>query len=85
MSGQQRPPGEHDNQLERDRVIDVTGEQPVVVEESGGFSTFTESADRVRVFVASGDRRTCAIPIIVIILMTCCSCIVLWSLADNLI
>ena len=66
------------------RIIDVSGDRPVVVEEESGFPFVSSGAERIRVFTASGGPRTCAIPLIVILLLLCCSCIAIWSLTDNL-
>jgi hypothetical protein len=66
------------------RIIDVSGDRPVVVEEESGFPFVSSGAERIRVFTASGGPRTCAIPLIVILLLLCCSCIAIWSLTDNI-
>jgi len=78
----ERPPEEEQPQPER--IIDVSGQDPVVVEDDAGYPFFTGGTERVRVFVASGGTRACAIPLALILLLLCCSCIVFWSLTDNL-
>ncbi|MEZ4522667.1 MAG: hypothetical protein R3A46_13625 [Thermomicrobiales bacterium] len=78
---------DHDNGDEErhERIIDVSGTEPMVVEdEDTGYPYLSQGTERVRVFVAGGGARTCAIPAILILLLICCSCIAFWSLTDNL-
>jgi hypothetical protein len=37
----------------------------------------------VRVFTTRGSARTCAVPVILILLLICCACVGLWVLVDN--
>lgn len=67
-----------------ERIIDVSGKEPVIVEEESGFPYISSGAERIRVYTATGGARTCAIPLIVILLLLCCSCIGIWSLTDNI-
>ncbi len=70
---------------EQGQVIDVTTGQPEPVEGpetypggwQGEFQTVT--AGRGRVVVARGGSRTCLIVAVVVALVGCCLCWVLWS------
>lgn len=84
MTDSERPDHDPDRRANPEQVIDVSGREPVVVEEDSAYPSFAGGTERIRVFVASGGRKTCAIPILVIFLLLCCSCIVFWSLTDNL-
>lgn len=84
MTDSERPDHDSDRRSHPERVIDVSGHEPVVVEEDPAYPTFAGGTERIRVFVASGGRKTCVIPILAILLLLCCSCIVFWSLTDNL-
>jgi hypothetical protein len=66
------------------RIIDVSGERPVIVEDEASFPYFSSGVERMRVYTATGGARTCAIPLIVILLLLCCGCVAVWSLTDNL-
>jgi hypothetical protein len=68
----------------REVIIDVSEREPVVVEREPEFPFAGYAPERVRVFVAGGNRRTCAIPIILILLALCCACLGFWVVADNL-
>lgn len=84
MNDSERPECGDDDRPQPERVIDVSGRDPVIVEDNTGYPSFAGGTERVRVFVASGGRKTCAIPLALILLLLCCSCIVFWTLTDNL-
>ena len=71
----------------REQIIDVSGGDPVIVdsaEDAADFPFAGYAPERVRVFVASGGNRACAIPIVFILLTLCCACIGLYAVADNI-
>ncbi len=78
------PGGDDHPQPRRERIIDVSSDDPIVVENEAQFPFSGYAPERLRVFVAGGDRRTCAIPIILILLALCCACVGFWVLADNI-
>lgn len=84
MHDSEQPEHNAGDRSQPERVIDISGEDPVVIDDESGYPSFAGGAERVRVFVAGGNSRTCVIPLLVILLLLCCSCIVLWSLTDNL-
>ncbi len=82
-SGRREP--DHLRQPDRGRIIDVSGDDPVIVTDEGSDSpSIFSNAERIRVFTTTGGARTCAIPLIVILILLCCSCIAVWSLTDNI-
>jgi hypothetical protein len=76
--------GDEEDPRERRRVIDVSDREPVVVEREPEFPFAGYAPERMRVYVAQGGRRACAIPLILILLILCCACISFWILTDNL-
>ena len=68
-----------------DTIIDVTGDQPEFVERELPPSTFFgRQTGEVRVWVAQGGTRGCLIPIGVVLLLLCCSCVGFWVIFDSL-
>lgn len=81
-SGRRDP--ESANRPGEGRIIDVSGKDPVIVEDDSGFPYISSGAERIRVYTATGGARTCVVPLIVVLLLICCSCIAIWSLTDNI-
>ena len=73
---------EEDDPYPRRRVIDVSDSEPVVIEQD--FPVAGYAPERVRVYVARGGRASCAVPVVVVLLLICCACLGFWVLADNL-
>lgn len=69
-------------QSERDRtIIDVSGERPEVVEHDENAEAFHS---QIRVYTARGGPAGCIIPLALLALLLCCSCIGVWAIVDNL-
>jgi len=73
---------DEDDLRPRRRVIDVSEGDPVVVEQEFPFAGY--APERVRVYVSRSSRASCAIPLVVVLLVLCCGCVGFWVLADNL-
>jgi hypothetical protein len=72
-----------DEQRPGKRIIDVSSREPVIIEAGERAPFFAGGAELVRVFTSRGSARTCAIPVILILLLICCACVGLWVLVDN--
>jgi hypothetical protein len=81
------------NVADEETLIDVSSSQPRVLEEEpadpfgpgrvqGGFTTVR--IEQGRVFVSQGNRRTCLLIAIVVVLVFCCACWLLWSIPGRL-
>jgi hypothetical protein len=66
-------------------IIDVSGDQPEVIEREPAPGTFFgRQTGEVRFWVAQSGPRGCLIPIGVVLLLVCCSCVGAWVLFDSL-
>ena len=83
-SDRREPDATPDDRRPSGRIIDVSGERPVIVEDEAGFPYISSGAKRIRIYTATGGARTCIIPLIVILLLLCCTCIAVWTLTDNI-
>lgn len=81
-------PNEGDDAFEgspQETIIDVSGDQPEVLErEPAPGMFFGRQSSEVRVWVTQSGPRGCLIPIAVVLLLICCSCVGIWVLFDNI-
>lgn len=78
----QTPPPDDAEEREPDRtIIDVSGDRPEVVESEDDSQPFYS---QVRIYTARGGRGSCLIPLVLLGLLLCCSCVGAWAIADNL-
>ena len=83
MANQDDPRSNEDERRPAERIIDVSNREPVLVEDDERPPFYASGVERGRIFVAGGGTRACAIPAVLILLLTCCACVGLWVLVDN--
>lgn len=79
--GQSQPEDESRDEHPDRTIIDVSGDRPEVVESEEDAGTLHT---QVRVFTARGGPAGCVIPLALLALLLCCSCVGAWAIVDNL-